>query len=359
MRPWRALALAAGLALFLALALLDAVMARAASSIRPLLVLWLLVPMPLVLVILTLRPPQSKALRSAGSFYLGIGGVLTLVVLLVVAWVGSERALHPSPCADSPQLADYPVLQASAQEVRFPSRDGTRLAGWFIPGQRKTTVLLLHGYSCQREEMLPHAAMLQRAGYSVFLLDFRNRGQSEGDAVTLGGHERGDILGAIDYLKGRPDVDAGGFGALGISQGGAAVILTAAATQDIKAVASESAFKSVDSAVSQSFEHFIHLPPFPFAPITVWMAERRVGIKSEEIVPERAVAAISPRPVFIMHGILDKTISPQDAQAIYAAAREPKGELWLIPESAHAEGAKKAPAEYERRIVAFFNASLR
>ena len=358
MSAWRIITVVVGLFFFVAAAVLDGVMAGAASSIRPLVLLWLLVPMPLVFGLLTFRRPERRGIRLAGATYLGVGAILTVLVLLGVAWIGAERGIHPAQCEDLPQLSDYPDLEGWVQEVQFKSQDGTQLAGWFIPGERQTSVLLLHGYRCKREEMLPHADMLHRAGYTVFLFDFRSRGESEGDAVTLGYYERGDVLGAIDYLKTRPDVDLAGFGVLGISQGGASAILAAASTQEIKAVVAEAAFKSVDSVIGQSFQHFVNLPAFPFAPLTVWIAERRVGIKAAEIVPEREVAAISPRPILIMHGVLDTTISPEDSEAIYASAREPK-ELWLIPDAAHAQGAKKATEEYELRIVTFFNTHLK
>lgn len=358
MSPPRVGLIAMGLALFLVVAALDWTMAGAAGSIRALSVMWLLVPAPAVFLLLVLRPPGRLLLRRAGSAYLGLSVAATALVLFGVAWTGSQRALHPRLCEDLPQLADYPQLQARLEDVRFQGRDGTTLAGWFIPGDSRATVLLLHGYRCQRDEMLPHADMLHRAGYSVLLFDFRNRGESGGDAVTLGYQERGDVLGAMDYLKTRSDVDSSGFGVLGISQGGATAILAAAQSQDIRAVAAEGVFRSLNSVIGQSFEHFIGLPAFPFAPLTVWMSELRVGIRSEDIVPEREVVAIAPRPVFIMHGELDTTISPEDGEAVFAAAREPK-QWWLIPGTAHGEGAEKAPEEYERRIVAFFDAYLR
>jgi len=357
MKPWRVLAVALGLAFFLVVAILAGVMGTAVGSMKPLGVMWLFTPAPLVFVLLTALRPR-RALRIVGASYLGASGLLTIVVLLGVGWIGSERAIHPAQCEDMPNLAEYPTLQAKVQDVRFKSEDGVNLSGWFIPGERKTSILVLHGYRCARDEMLPHADILNRAGYSVLLFDFRSRGRSEGDAVTLSYFERGDVLGAIAYLKTRTDIDTSGFGVLGISQGGATAIRAAAASPDLKAVVSECPFKSLDSVIGQSFTHFIHLPAFPFAPITVWMAERRVGIKSEDVVPEREVVQISPRPVFIMHGALDETISPKDGEAVYAAAREPK-QWWLIPGSAHAQGAEKEPAEYERRVVEFFNANLK
>lgn len=346
------------LVFFLVLAVLDGVMAMAANSIKPLIILWLLVPVPLIFLFFILRPPKKQAIKWIGFAYLGASPLLTIAILFVVAWIGSERAIHPKEFNNLPKLSEFPSLKDKTENVRFKSHDGVNLAGWFIPGKSKTTILLLHGYDHRREQMLPHADMLHRAGFSVFLFDFRSRGESEGDAVTLGYYEKGDVFGAIDYLKTRTDVNPTAFGVLGVSQGGAVAILTAAVNHEIKAVAVESAFKSLKSAIDQAFEHFIGLPAFPFARLTVWIAERRTNINTSEIIPEQEVRAIAPRPVLIMHGEQDTVISPKDSKAIYAAAREPK-ELWLIPEASHADGAIDANKEYEYQIATFFKAYLR
>jgi fermentation-respiration switch protein FrsA (DUF1100 family) len=352
----RLLLVAAGLLLFAAIAVLAVTMLPAVPSLPPIAVVVLVIPAPFVyLYLLRFRATMH---RGRAKVYLGFSASLTLLLLGGVAWIGSERALHPAPCEELPALADYPELAALVQPVHFPSEDGTSLAGWFVPGSDEATILLLHGYRCNRLEMLPHAQLLHDAGYSVLLFDFRNRGESKGDAVTFGYYESGDTLGAVAYLKTRPDVDAQRLGVLGISQGGAAAVLAAARSPDLRAVAVESTFRSLDSAVSQSFTHFLHLPAFPFAPLTVFVAEQRVGLESEVLVPEREVAAIAPRPVFIMHGADDETISPRDGEAIFAAAGEPKS-WWLIPGSEHAEGVERQPEEYRRRVVAFFDAHLR
>jgi dipeptidyl aminopeptidase/acylaminoacyl peptidase len=276
-----------------------------------------------------------------------------------VGWIGAERGIHPSLTDDLPLLEDYPNLEATLQEVSFQSSDGTQLAGWFIPGESTRTVILLHGFSDIRDKMLPHANFLHEAGYSVLLFDFRSKGESGGDAVTMGYHERGDVRGAVEYLKGRPDSDGENLGVLGVSMGAATAIMTAAETTELKAVVSESSFKSVDSAIASSFEHFIHLPAFPFAPITVFIMEQRLNISADDVVPEEIVGLISPRPVFIIHGQDDETIVPGDARAIYAAAKEPKEDMWLIPGAGHAEGVEIAPEEYGERVVNFFDRYLK
>ena len=347
---------AVGTVFFLAVAALYSVTATAASSIIFLGVLWLLTPVPLVFLWRSLSHESSRLRRTLATSYLVVSTVLAGVVLGGVGWIGSERGIHPGQCSDLPQVRDYPQLQL--QDVTFLSREGTKRAGWFVPGKDKATILLLHGYNCDKREMLPHADFLHAAGYSVFLFDFRNRGQSEGSAVSLGYYEQQDVLGAIDYLKTRSDVDADRLGALGVSMGGATAIMGAAQTPELKAVVSESAFRSADSSIKQAFTHFVSLPSFPYAPITVQIIRLRLGISPGDIVPENVVGKISPRPIFIIHGLNDKTISPDDGRALYAAAREPK-ELWLVPGSGHAQGVKVAKEEYTRRVVAFFDQYVR
>ena len=347
-----------GTGLFLAaVAAFAALMGVGGGAFAALLIAWAFVPAPFVYVYLWLRPSDRRWPRVAANVYMSTSALLTAALLLGVAWIGSERAIHPSICDGMPELSEYPVLETEIEAVEFHSADGTRLAGWLAAGERDEAVVLLHGYRCDRREVLPHADMLFDAGFTVLLFDFRNRGESGGEFVSLGYHEREDVLAAIAHLKSRPSLGAPSIGLLGISQGGAAAILAAADSDDVRAVATEASFRSVDSTVAQSFTHFIGLPAFPFAPITVWLAERRTGIDTGDIVPERTVAEIAPTPLLVMHGLDDETISPSDGEAIFAAAGEPKA-LWLIPGAGHSEGATAAPDEYRRRIVAFFDDNL-
>ena len=344
----------AGALLFLAVGALHGITATAASSIPALAVLWLFTPAPLVY--LTRLARRWNRYRKLSTAYLGVSAVLSMLVLAGVGWVGSERGLHPAPPDDLPLLEDYPGLAAA--NVEFPSADGTALAGWFIPGTSPRTIVLVHGYGEERHQMLPHADFLRDAGYSTLLFDLRSRGDSEGDEVSFGYHERGDVEGAVRYLQQRPDADGDNIGVLGLSMGGATAIIAAADMPEIKAVVSESAFSSVDSAVASSFEHFIDLPAFPFAPVTVFILEQRLGISSDDVIPADYVASISPRAVFIIHGQDDITIVPEDGIALHEEAREPKEPLWLIDGAGHSEGVEVVPDEYARRVLDFFERYL-
>ena len=119
------------------------------------------------------------------------------------------------------------------EEVEFASRDpelaGKSLAGWWIPADAADpaaapAVVLVHGIqSCRREaNVLLPAAMLHRAGFSVFLMDLRDHGDSEGDDGRFAGgsEEYLDVLGGWDWVAAQ-GVPAERIGLLGLSFGSA------------------------------------------------------------------------------------------------------------------------------------------
>ncbi|HEU5422934.1 MAG TPA: alpha/beta hydrolase [Nitrolancea sp.] len=273
----------------------------------------------------------------------------------MVGWIGAERAIHRAPTTYRWSLADYPDLHPEG--VTIQSRTGITIAGRFFPGRSRTTIILSHGYGDNQERMLPWANFLHQAGYSVVTYDMRNRGASGGDAITVGALEQQDLLLVIDAVAARPDVDRDKIGALGVSLGGATTILTAAQDQRIKAVVDDCGFTDVTGVLGTAFEYFLHLPPFPFAPVAVKIAELRTGQQVAKVRPIDVVGRISPRPIFIILGLADPAVPPVNSARMYAAEGEPK-QVWFVPGAKHNGSREVAGAEYEQRIVAFFCQSL-
>jgi alpha-beta hydrolase superfamily lysophospholipase len=240
------------------------------------------------------------------------------------------------------------------EPVSFISLDGTPLAAWYIPGVRPEPILLLHGYGATKREMLHHAAFLHAGGYPVLLLDLRCCGESGGRAVTFGGREREDVAAALAYLRGRPDVDAERLGVLGLSLGGALALLAAADCPAVRAVVAESSFANIKGAVRQNFRAATRLPHFPFAALTVWLVERRWGVRADRVAPDREIGARDDCAVLLIHAENDNVVGVQDAHAIFSAARGPK-ELWLIPAAGHAMAYLTEREAYAERVRGFFD----
>jgi fermentation-respiration switch protein FrsA (DUF1100 family) len=173
----------------------------------------------------------------------------------------------------------------------------------------------------------------------------------------MGVREQEDLLGALDVLAARPEVDAERIGVLGMSMGGAIAILVAARDQRVRALVCEAPFPSFDTILERSLRHYAKLPSFPFGPIAKFVLERRINGSMDTIAPARAVASLSPRPVFIIADEIDAVIGADETVRVFEAAAEPK-RFWLIEGSNHARGWQTAPTEYERRVLEFFRESL-
>lgn len=279
-------------------------------------------------------------------------------VPLAIAWFLSEQVLHPKPRVEDHDLDDFPL---PVDPVSFPSRDGTRLAGWFIPAPDGSCpaagIVLSHGWARSRCELLPHANFLHRAGFAVLMFDYRHRGASCGDAITMGVRERDDLLGAIDALCGRPEVDARRVGVFGMSMGGVVAVLVGARDGRVHTIVAEAPFASHAAIMNRALHHYFHLPSFPVAPLARWIFERRVGESLDDVEPIDFVADVSPRPIFIMACERDAVIGGEETERLYHAAAEPK-RFWLIVGADHARGWQAAGAEYEQRVISFFQETL-
>lgn len=288
-------------------------------------------------------------------FWLSLAAALLLSAVLAAglamsiwAYRAGTRPRHGE--FDAPRMGDALPREA----VALTSRDGTRLAAWFIPGTRRQAVLLLHGYTACKDDMLSHAAFLHAAGFSVFLLDLRACGESAGSVVTLGGHERDDVRAALSYLQTREDVDPDRLGVLGLSLGAALALLAACDSPAVRAVVAESAFRSVRSAIRQNFRRFTHLPSFPWAELTTRLAEWRQHISARLVAPEAEVGRLRRCAVLLIHAADDRVISIRDSQAIFTRLSGPKA-FWRVPAAPHALAYNTLREEYAARVVAFFD----
>ena len=183
-----------------------------------------------------------------------IVAITGLIVTLAVLF--TRRVVKPprQPLWATPDDVGLPY-----EDVQFPAReDGVRLSGWFIPAKDKSsnkapTLIFVHGWPWNRlgegaegamagmmgaspVDLLRLAHALHHAGYHLLMFDLRNHGESaSAPPVTFGHQEAFDLLGALDYLVTRTEVDAAKIGAVGFSMGGNTVLYSLAQTDMINA----------------------------------------------------------------------------------------------------------------------------
>lgn len=246
----------------------------------------------------------------------------------------------------------------SYEPVAFPSADGLRLSGWFLPSAgTRDGVVLCHGFQTGRREMLPLALALRDRGHHVLLFDFRSHGESEGRWTSCGLLETLDLEGAVRHLLSRPEVEGGRIGVLGFSMGGAVALLTAARMPEIRAVVADSSFATLKEVAAVALGSLYRLPRFPVVALALWFSERLVGVQADRIRPLDAVADLAPRPILLIHGIEDRTVPLSEAYLLYEAAGEPK-ELWTVAGADHVAARLIDFQGYLDRVDGFFKGQL-
>ena len=83
------------------------------------------------------------------------------------------------------------------QDVSFRTSDGLTLRGWWIPGTRHQSIVMIHGLSNNRSEPFNKAGYLHEAGYNLLVFDLRGHGQSDGNGSTMGYREPLDASAAV------------------------------------------------------------------------------------------------------------------------------------------------------------------
>jgi pimeloyl-ACP methyl ester carboxylesterase len=172
-----------------------------------------------------------------------ISALLALVLFVffgasVIAGLVLRQIVKPSR---NPATVDLNVTMGHPSTFTFPVEGGQR-EGWFFPGlQGAPTIVVCHGYTSQKLEVLTLVTALQDQQYNVFVFDFAGHGANAG-ATTLGYREAEELRSAVSALGGRPDVDPRRFGIWGKDLGGYAALEVAEVDPRVVAVAVDSIY---------------------------------------------------------------------------------------------------------------------
>jgi uncharacterized protein len=277
--------------------------------------------------------------------------LIPALVLAYQVWK-TYRTVHPSRLlalgSQTPAMLNLPY-----ENVEFTSRDGLRLAGWYVPCSDSPTVILVHGLGGSAGAMIYHAGVLMKRGYSSLSIDLRAHGSSQGNTCTYGIVEANDVLGAVDYLRSRPDVDVCRIGALGISLGAQAVLRAALLSAEIKGVVLEGLGTTMLSDHGRPKPLWLWKLLYPYNWLIYRLGDWMCGVTPTENTRE-ALTRLGQPKMLISTG---KGSEQRFSRILLDLASEPK-ELYEIPRAQHAAGYFFAPKEYTEKIAGFFDRIL-
>ncbi len=232
-------------------------------------------------------------------------------------------------------------------------------------GDKRSGIVLCHGYTGVKDLYLPdNARVLNEAGYVVLAFDYKGWGQSEGPPSRLAPYSRvADVQAALTFLGLQPEVDENRLGIYGTSYGGATVVWTGAVDQRVKCIVSTVGvgdgrrwMRSVrrpdewhdllqrskadrEKRVIDGKSAFVERSEILLADrqsAELAAAARRNNPAAINTLPmeyvdetlefnaEWVVDKIAPRPILFITTDDDRLVPPEESQALYARAGEPK-----------------------------------
>ncbi|MEG3842409.1 alpha/beta fold hydrolase, partial [Microcoleus sp. herbarium14] len=201
-------------------------------------------------------------------------------------------------------------------------------------------VLYLHGNGSNVGANVEHANRFHRLGLSIFMIDYRGYGKSQGDFPSES-QVYEDAQLAWDYLVKQRGIHPSQIYIYGHSLGGAIAIDLAVRHPEAAGLIVESSFTSVRAMVD------FQKPLFSMFPIDVLLTQRFDSLSKVDRLQI---------PVLFIHGSADSIVPTKMSKKLFDAAPEPK-QLYIVPNAGHNNSAAIGGAEYLRRVSQLFDFS--
>ena len=262
-----------------------------------------------------------------------IGGLIAALALaygtvLALAYVFQPHLVY-FPAREL--VADPSAIGIRYEDVSLLTEDGLRLHGWFVPARKPRAVLLfLHGNAGNISHRLDSLRIFHDLEVDVLIFDYRGYGRSEGRPSEEGTYR--DAVAAWRYLVEKRGVAPERIVLFGRSIG-AAIAAALAVDRQPGALILESGFTSIPDLAAELYP---------------WLPARRLARVRYDT---RSRLPRVTAPVLIVHSRDDEIIAFTHAQALYAAAREPKSMLEL--RGTHNSGFLESGLSYVEGLGAF------
>lgn len=236
--------------------------------------------------------------------------------------------------------------------VRVPDKLGA-MPAWYVPGRRRTWVVLVHGRGADRTDGIRPMPSLARMGFPLLDISYRNdvgAPASPDHLYHLGATEWQDVEAAVRYATLR---GARGIVLYGYSMGGNIVedfLRNSREARLARAVVLDAPVLDWNSPLGLAGRQR-HLPGFVIA-----LAEKMVAIRLglftlDELNATRSASTLRA-PTLIFHGTQDGTV-PIGPSETLARAHPDRVTLVRVPGADHTEAWNLNPASYDAHLRAF------
>jgi len=286
------------------------------------------------------------------GFTLFLIAVLAFIVFwIIITRVGGAALTRRRVQTQTTLPSDFKLAY---EEVSFPARDGTPLVGWWIPAPNAHhTLIVCHGYNGTMDTVMVQAAAAVKAGFNVFTFDSRAHGRSGGEVISFGMGEKEDLLGALDFLRGRGIERPGVWG---FSMGAATALIAAAVVDGFAGVVADSPYAYLKNTLARQIAR--RGIPYPigwqFAAWSLVAAAIRTRGRLDQVDPILWVQHVRC-PALIIGVDRDPFVTESELRAL-AGKTTPLAACWIVPGTGHATAFIHAPRDYLAQLRAFIGA---
>lgn len=230
-----------------------------------------------------------------------------LAVGLVIAYLG--LALFAIFFSDGMIFPAQPATYSDTKEhIKLPTKSGREVTALYLPNPEATfTMLYSHGNAEDLGDIRPTLERLHSMGFSIMAYDYPGYGTSEGRPTEQGSLQA--AAAAFSYLVTQRDVEPNKIILFGRSLGSGPSCWLAAREPVAGLI--------LDGAFSSTFRIVTKIPLLPWD-------------KFDNLAAMDAIDC----PTLFIHGKLDRVVPFAHAEALYAAAPDPKTSLF-IAEAGH------------------------
>jgi fermentation-respiration switch protein FrsA (DUF1100 family) len=251
--------------------------------------------------------------------------------------------------------AEEILKELPCEKVTLLSADGLTLKGRFYKGAEgnKDVFLAVHGMRNRgMREYCMISSFYRKRGASYLLIDQRACGESEGDYMTYGAKESGDVQMWANWVVKHCGEDCRIF-LHGISLGSATVLLAGAKElpDQVAGIIADCGYAAAWEEFSHQLTHMGHIPADWVLNAVNVLCRKKADFDIRDAAPLEAVKQ-GKLPHLFIHGTEDDFVPYYMMQELYDACTAPKEEV-SVEGAAHARSYYVNPELYEKSVREF------
>lgn len=240
------------------------------------------------------------------------------------------------------------------KETLWMTNQGLKQDAWYVPAETATnkTVIVVHGFTNDKEDMKSYAWIFHELGYNVLMPDNMSHGDSEGQIIGYGWNDRLNVIKWAEMLvEQNSDSEITLFG---VSMGAATVMMASgeeSLPDQVVNIIEDCGYSSVWDELKYQAKEMYNLPAFPILYEVSAISKIRAGFSYGQASSVNQLKN-NTRPVLFIHGSDDTFVPTSMVYKNYQATQGEK-ELYIVKGAGHAKSFETDPQAYIEKISTF------